>query len=230
MEKKMKFTTLVAAATVLAAGTANAAAILQPVDATSSVGSFPTGGDYDIDRTIDQSSLSAGYTSGVTDFDSYVPMTAHLGAGGASEIWYAPANVTTAVITFDLGAAYLLDGFGFWGDWQGIGQTVRDFTLTASDDAGFSSTTFLGSFAAADGNGTATDNLGQVFGFDATTASYVRMDILSNHGSDFTVGFGEAAFRISDGVVPTVPVPAGLPLALTGLIALGALARRSTST
>lgn len=143
-------------------------------------------------------------------------------------IWYAPPQVTTALINFDLGASYLLDGFALWADWQGIGQTVREFTLTASTDPGFSSPTFLGSFEAADGNGNPDDNLGQSFGFDATTAAYVRMDILSNHGSDFTVGFGEAAIRISDGVVvPAIPVPASLPLAVTALLGLRLLARRS---
>ncbi|MCH9665212.1 MAG: VPLPA-CTERM sorting domain-containing protein [Gammaproteobacteria bacterium] len=227
----MKYLTIAVTALGLSTGAVSAASILQAVDATSSVGSFPTGGDYDIDRTIDQSTLSTGYTSGITDFDSYVPSTTHTGAGGASEIWYAPSGVTTATITFDLGGSYLLDGFALWADYQGIGQTLKDFTLTASNDAGFTSTTALGSFIAADGSGSPSDNFGQAFSFGATTASFIQMDILSNHGSTFTVGFGEAAFRISDGVGPSpVPVPASLPLIAAGMIGIGALARRRKST
>jgi hypothetical protein len=226
----MRYVKSLAFIAMLSAGPANAGPILQPVDASSSVGSYPIGGDYDINRTIDQSSLSSGYTSGVTDFDTYVPTTAHLGAGGASEIWYSPANVTTATITFDLGGSYLLDGFALWADYQGIGQTVKDFTLTASNDVTFASSILLGNFSASDGSGDPSDNFGQVFGFGSTNASFVKMDILSNHGSTFVVGFGEAAFRINDNITPKpVPAPASFILFLTGVLGFGVLAWRIRS-
>lgn len=213
-------------AATLASGSANAGAILQAVGASSSVGSFPFGGDYDISHTIDQSTLSTPYTSGVTDFDSYVGSTAHLGAGGASEIWYSPEGAITATIVFDLGGSYALDGFALWADWQGVGQGVNEFRLSASSESSFTSSTLLGDFQATDGPGFvigAASNFGQTFGFAETNASFIQMEIFSNHGATFpVVGFGEAAFRLAD----TVPGPASLPLLFAGFLGVIGLSRR----
>lgn len=159
-----------------------------------------------------------------------MPITAHLGAGGLSEIWYSPADTLTATITFDLGRSFTIDGFALWADWQGVGQTVGQFTLAASDSATFAASTPLGSFVASDGpgSGNAASNFGQVFRFAPTAASFVQMDILGNTGSTLVVGFGEAAFRIADGTSPpstVIPVPAALPLLAAGIAMLGAAAR-----
>lgn len=227
---KMKSVVIAFAALGLTTGVANAASILQPVGVSSSVGSYKPSGAYHISSVINQSGLTEDYTSNVTDFDEYVRLTMHSDQEGN---WYSPYHAGPATITFDLGGTYTLDAFALWGDFNNAGEFVKDFTLSASTDSSFANKTVIGSFSAADGTGYALNNFAQIFNFGATIASYIRMDILSNHGGNYT-GFGEAAFRISDAPVSAapsaVPLPAALPLLATGMIGLGVFAwRRKTA-
>jgi uncharacterized membrane protein YdfJ with MMPL/SSD domain len=81
---------------------------------------------------------------------------------------------------------------------------------------------WLGSFSAVEGLGNV--NLAQVFGFAPTAAAYVRVQILSNHGSTFVTGISEAAFEVT-----AVPVPAAAWLFGSGLLGLAGIARKKTS-
>ncbi|QIB65301.1 hypothetical protein [Kineobactrum salinum] len=174
----------------------SAAPILQPTGATSSVGFYNSSIHWSPQNTINQSGLADTYTSLVTDFDEFVPNTLTLGGSNSFNAWFAPQGVTTGTITFDLGGTFTIDGFGLWTDYQTVGQGVNDFTLFAALDDSFTSSTSLGSFNAAEGTGE-SENFGQIFSYSPTEAAFVSMVITSNHGSDFTVGFSEAAFRVA---------------------------------
>ncbi len=113
----------------------------------------------------------------------------------------------------------MIESFALWNDPQNAGQGVNSFTLLAANDAAFTSPTVLGSYSAADGLGNA--NFAQVFSFMPTAASYVRVQIDSNHGSTFVTGISEAAFEVS-----AVPEPEAYALMLAGLGLVGWAARR----
>ncbi len=163
--------------------------MLQPASASTNMGFFNT---YNPVYAIDQSGLSASYTSGVTDFASFVASTGTVNGGASFTTWFSQSSVT-GNFDFSLGGTFTISAFALWADPQNIGQTVNQFTLLADDNPAFSSPTTLGTFNAADGNPNPT-NFGQSFPFAPTEASFVRMVIHSNHGSSLTTGFVEAAF------------------------------------
>lgn len=200
------------AAALMAATVAQAGPMLQPSGASTNMGSFNT---FEPIYAINQSGLAAPYVSGVTDFDTFVPSTATVGGGSSFNTWYSAAGNLTGNFDFALGGTYTIGSLAIWADPQGIGQGVNQFNLYADDNAAFSSPTLLGTYAAADGTGNAT-NVGQVFGFAPTSASYVRMEILSNHGSTLTTGMVEAAFET---VVPEPGVAGvmGMGVAMVGV-------------
>ncbi|QOJ31092.1 MAG: hypothetical protein HRU81_02625 [Gammaproteobacteria bacterium] len=204
----------------LTAAAVQAGTILQPVAATSGMGNYSS--QYLPSFAIDQSGLlPSAYVSGVTDFDVYVP-TAYttLSSGGSGfKIWYSSTGTLTGNFDFDLGGQALIESLALWNDPQSAGQGVNSFSLWADDNSAFSSPTLLGNFTAVEGLGNA--NYAQVFGFTPTAAAYVRMTILSNHGSTFVTGISEAAFEVA-----AVPVPAAVWLLGSGLVGLIGLGRR----
>lgn len=205
------------------AGTAQAGTMLQPVAASTSMGSFSS--QYLPTFAINQSALSSSYISGVTDFDTFTATTtapSTLNAGGSFNIWYSSANVTMGNFDFDLGGTYMIESFALWNDPQNAGQGVNSFTLLAASDAAFTSPTVLGSYSAVNGLGNA--NVAQVFSFAPTSASYVRIQINSNHGSTFVTGISEAAFEVS-----AVPEPEAWAMMLSGLGLVGWVACRRKS-
>jgi hypothetical protein len=188
--------------------------ILQPTAATSSLGSFST--QYLPVYAIDQSALSATYVSGVTDFDAFVATTNTVNGGGGLNTWYSSSGVVTGNFDFSLGGPVTIESFALWSDPQITAfQGVKNFNLLADDNAAFSSPTALGSFVALPGLPNAA-NFGQVFAFSPTSASYVRMEILSNQGSLTITGITEAAFE-QQTVVPAPPAVWLLGTAIAGL-------------
>jgi hypothetical protein len=196
----------------------HAGAILQPLSATSSMGSYSA--QWLPTFAINQSGITPGYTSGVTDFDSYVAAAATTNAGASSfGAWFGQNGVTTGDFDFDLGSTQTIESFALWNDRQTAGQGINGFRLYASNDAGFASATQIGT-----GDYTAAEGLAlaQVYGFAPVTARYVRLTIVSNHGSTIT-GFSEAAFELAE-----VPVPAAGWVFASGLLGLAGMARRRT--
>lgn len=203
---------------MLMAGATQAGTMLQPVNAATSMGSFGVG--YEPIRAIDQSALSSVYVSGVTDFDAYTASAfTTLAGGGGNNIWYSSPNVLTGNFAFNLGGTYTIESFALWNDPQSAGQGVNSFTLLASSDVDFITSTLLGAYHAVDGLGNA--NLAQVFTFAPTSASYVRLQIASNNGSTFVTGISEAAFEIS-----AVPEAQTCAMLLAGLGMVGWAAQR----
>jgi hypothetical protein len=141
-----------------------------------------------ISSITNQSGLSAIYTSGVTDFDSYVSTTTH-DSDSLDNLWVFLGR--SGVITFNLGASYTLDALALW-PLSGSTGDVRGFTLYADTDADTSNLgTSLGSFNAVAPSFFPVGS--QVFNFGATNTQFVQMEITSNAGSD-RIGLGEVAF------------------------------------
>ncbi len=195
-----------------------AGTLWQPVGVSTDMGSFAT---FEPIYAIDQSGLAVGYVSGVTDFDAFVGATATVNGGASFTTWFSQTSIT-GNFDFDLGQTVTIESFALWADPQGIGQTVKLFNLLADDNPQFSSPTLLGAFHAADGTDDDATNFGQVFGFTPTAAAYVRMQIVSNHGSGLTSGFVEAAFEVA-----AIPLPPALLMFAPALYWLAARTRRA---
>jgi hypothetical protein len=209
----MKLHTWVVAAGSLFALTipAFAGPIIQPAGASTSLGQFNA--SYPPSRVIDQSGLAATYTSGVTNFDTFVPATKTVNGANVPNIWFSANNVITGNFDFDLGSPIGIESFALWTDPQpGAHQGPRNFALIGALDPAFTVPIALGTYNALEGTGDA-NNFGQVFTFTPTVARYVRMQINTNWGSPATTGMVEAAFEAS------VPEPATPTLLLTAAAA-----------
>jgi hypothetical protein len=217
----------------LLASAAHAGSIIDPVSASTNMGTVsPTA----IDNVLNQSGLTPGYTSGVTDLNTYLntnPLHDGLVLNGYppvatdDNVWRSAQGVTTGNFDFDLGGSMSIDAYLFWGlgtlaGGRLIPTNIAGFTLLAADNPSFTNATTIGSFTTdPSGDGDQASVRVQVFAFsNVVTASYVRMEITSNDG-DGETAFGQAAF---DGV-PAVPSPVPLPAAvwsgMTLLVGLG---------
>ncbi|MFO0953728.1 MAG: discoidin domain-containing protein [Isosphaeraceae bacterium] len=183
---------------------ASAQAVVGATNVTTNMGNFSS--STPIGNVIDQSGLSTGYTSGVTDFATYIAGNpTHFSASSGLD-WISSTGVTTGNVDFDLGAAFTIDRFALWNIGDNDSRNLTGFTLLASPDNTFATTTNLGSFTASTTDPAAAAPA-QVFSFTATSTQFVRMQITSNNGSVRT-GFGEAAF----GQAAAVPEPSTLAL------------------
>jgi len=187
----------------------SAAVIRGAVSATTDMGeSFP------LVHAINQTGLSAGYVSGVTDFDTYVPATTHDSQPGTD--WTATSNTGAAV--FDLGSLYRVNAAALWnfgGTGGNISFGIDDLTLEYSiDNVLFNS---IGAFSLTQGvTGVVTP--ADVLSFGAIDARYIRMNVLTNFGNGSALG--EIAFR------QAVPEPGTLAILGLGLVGLAATHRR----
>jgi hypothetical protein len=212
----MKAQGLVAAIALaaVAASSAQAGVIVGATSVTSPQGDF--GSPYDLINVINQSGLSAGYTSFVTDFDTFVAATTHDG-GASLNSGFTNIDAPPGQFSFDLGAVVSIDALAFW-EVQNSGS-VHSFNLYADNDQDFTNGVgpLIGSFSATGGgfSGPAVSS-SQVFTFAAVSTEFVHIDVLTMEGGTALVpGIGEVAFRAA------VPEPATLALVGLGLAGLG---------
>jgi hypothetical protein len=212
------------AAVIVSAGiasTASAGPILSAVGVTAT-NSFPDTFFGNPDNLINHGGLLTDYTSGVTDFDTYIasnPMHTLISAGAE---WFTDFNVPSAVLTFDLGAIVGIDGLAAWVDehW-GVGTIGVSLSV---DGISYSS---VGSFNPTDW-AVGSDYGADVFSFGATSARYVQL-ALGNCPQPLSVegggcGMGEVAFRAA-----AVPEPGTLGLLGLALVGLGFVRRRAAA-
>ena len=214
----MKFYALAVASAALFLVTvkpATAAFIVSPTAVTGNTMGTAVGGGSTT-NLINNSGLPA-FTSGVTDYDTYLGTNPVHAAFNATNAWASNAGVTTGQLDFDLGASYSISGVSLWN--QGNLQSVNGFTIFTDDNVAFSSPTNVGSFNAASSLSASS------FLFGPVTDRYVRLQINSNYGSSTFTTLGEIAFR-ADAAAVTVPAPSSLALMLVGGIGFAGARRR----
>lgn len=182
--------------------------------------------NVDIGNSIDQSGLSSGYTSGITDFDTYIGGTPSHSLIAVDKEWFASSGVTSGLVDFDLGGVYSLDRVAIWNeDATGVSR----LNIYTSLDSLFAVNTLVGTFSLTN-NPRDTDYFADVLSLAALTdARYVRFDILGAYpddkGSANQASLGEVAFSVSP-----VPIPAAAWLFGTALIGLIGFGKRRKAT
>lgn len=203
---------------------AAAGSILSPVDVLNVVPEFSVG-CCAIERTIDQSGLNVGFTSGVTDFDTYLALNPSHSINFNWE-WFAPSGTFTQNIDYDLGAAQNVTRLAFWNEESWGTSSV---TVFGSNDSLFGTSTNLGVFSPT--NWPVADYFADVFDLIDINARYIRLAVTGTPGNDGdgafneSVSVGEVAFEVGAGG-PAVPEPVTLLLLGTGMAGLAAKSRR----
>ncbi len=176
-------------------------------------------GSGTLTETYNQSGLSAGYTSGVTNFNTFVATTTHTTTFAGYE-WFSNEGTDSASVTYDLGSVVKIDKMALWNE-ESSGIGLLDL-LFSTDGTTFSS--LLSGLMPTDNP--LADYLADVFSFTSTDLRYVRMDMSRCPqpvvGSYNACAIGEVAFN----QVAAVPVPAAGLLLLGALGGLGLMRRR----
>ncbi len=205
---------------VTAVPAAASTVILSPVAATASSVNTAV---LEIDNTIDQSGLSIGFTSGVTDFDAYFSQTPLHSFLAANNEWFSAFDVTSATVTYDLGAVFDVTRFALWNE-DAAGFGTADVAYS-TDDVAY---TGLGTLSPAP-NPVNADYPAEFFNL-SFTGRFFRME-LSGCPQPGGTGFqgcsiGEVAFGVRSNDVGVIPLPGALPLMLGGFGLLGFMATR----
>ena len=174
---------------------------LQPIGASTSMLSAP---GSDINNTLDQSGLSAGYVGGTTFFGPYLAGNpTHESLIGGFK-WVAQSDFS-GTIDFDLGGLNSISSMALWNGFDGI----DNFDLLIDDNPSFTSPELVGIFSASnppDPSLTAAD----VFSFAPTIGSHVRLQVFNSHSA---ASVGEVLF---ERYAPTVqPVSATTDMGAT---------------
>ena len=216
---------LAAVAAVVVLGISQPASAGFITEASSVERAPPTTGGFTFDLTIDQSGLTMGYVSGVTDFAMYVALSpAHFASNTTRNYAASFLLPPDAIVDYDLG----LDDFdlplrisqlAFWQYPFSTTGSILDFDVYTSNDSTFAdlSVVLVGSFTAViDGSGLGAPGTGvQVFDLLDTSARFLRIDVQTVAGGGF--GWSEVAFD--------VPEPSTAALLGLGLAALAARRR-----
>ena len=210
---------LASAAVLLSAPAMFAGVIQSPVAATIDAGGPGFGS---INNTFDQSGLSAGFTSGVTDFDAYMALNpTHTVAFPGFE-WFSNSGTVAATVTYDVGSIVTIARLALWNE-ESSGIGLLD--LRSSTDGVTFSPLALGL--------TPTDHAlinypADIFAFGPVSARYIRFEMSRcpqpNAASFPGCAIGEVAFDVVGGQV--VPEPSTFALLGAGLLATFLTARR----
>lgn len=210
---------------LLLSNSASAGVILSPTSAIgNTMGEFSSG--WRVGYSFDQSGLSAAFTSGVTDFTTYIGGgPTHGNTSNVANIGWASALFASfpGHIDYDLGASRDILRVAIWSE-DSLGVLNR-ITLFTADNPSFTGAVNVGSFAVSD----PPDDVpvsAQVFDLTDSTGRYVRFQIDSVLPNVIGIAhLSEIAFDVTANN-QTVPEPASLALLGMGLAGIGAIRRK----
>ncbi len=208
---------------------ASASTILSPISVINN-----TIGDIGATEAnmINQTGLSSGFTSGTTDFATYIASNpTHLrGSFSVSEVdfgWVGPfGGPFTGILDFDLGGSFMIKELALWNVAQGSSANVQDFTVFTSTVSNFSTSTNVGTFTNPQLD-SEDPYPATVFDLADSIANFVRIQIDSHYGNGGVVEIGELAFHADSAVSNVVPEPSSIAIwSLIGLVGAGVRWRR----
>lgn len=176
-----------------------------------------------IENTFNQAGLATGYTSGVTDFDTYIASNPLHDVDFNLE-WFSNEFTATAIVTYDLGAVRTISALALWNEeLSGIGA----LQLFGSSD-GVNFTLLLGNLTPVN-NPLDAPYGPEVFEFAPTDLRYIRLDMSACPQSPaffLACAVGEVAFE----AVPAsgqVPEPDSIALLAAGIGGAAFVRRRA---
>lgn len=169
-----------------------------------------------IANVSNQTGLSMGFVSGVTDWNTYFTGNPNHSPSAVNE-WWGSQGVLQGSIVFDLGSSYLVDKIAIWNEeYNGI----YTFNVLTSND-GISFASVGSSFYPTDWNNTSSLPYdADIFSLTPTMGQYVRLDIT---GVRNAVTMGEIVFSTSNS---TIPEPSSILLLGFGMVGLAGVARK----
>ena len=210
--KNTQISTVIFSFFMLTSSMATASVILSPTAVVgNTMGTGENGGSTT--NIINQTGLSSGFVSGVTDFSAYLATNPIHDTNNEDNAWAGENGPVLGDLDFDLGGTFLLSSLALWS--QSNFNGIDGFTVFSSLDDTFSSIINLGTFSASILNTITV----QTFATPSTT-QFIRLRVNSIHGGD-NVNIGEIAFEVS-----AVPIPATAWLFGSGLLGLIGMARR----
>lgn len=189
---------------------AEAGFIVAPVGVTALTMGTASGNIF---NTINQFGLSSGYTSGSTDFDTYVASNPTHATPNSSNAWAGLPGPVLGYIDYDLGASMMLESFALWN--QHNTNSITSLTIFVSSNIGFVGATNVGTFNPLNPNPITV----QTFATPAV-GQYVRLQVNAINGGT-NVNLAEIAFEQGSMTGSLVPEPTSLAIFGVGAGILG---------
>lgn len=198
--------------------TVTAGVILSPVSASADLPMESTYPNCTADKMIDQSGLVTAFTSGVTNYSTYMNQSPK-NVSAFKDNCYVSENdyySSGVVLDFDLGDIYDIEHLVIWNgnvNKENEDNGIKDAVIYFSENADFSSSI---TFSVVVDRTLDASVPHDPFVFDIvgiTSARYVRIDASTNYGNLGHYSVSEVAFGV-------VPEPATLSLLALGVLAL----------